>query len=112
MRTGFRILILDSNNQKIEHQDKIDKYLLKAIKYIYKFQYIEASKWLFLAKDSKEKYILLSLINIALQQKDQAKAFYETSKEYPYLYADVFQIYIQKPNNEIKQIDIPTMLSS
>ncbi len=110
MRTGFRILILDSYNQKIENNDNIDKYLAKAIKYIYRFQYIEASKYLFLARDSKEKYILLTLINIALQQKDQAKIFYETSKEYPYLYDDVFHIFIQKPNEDIKQVDISTIL--
>lgn len=98
MRTGFRILVLDSKNQKLSDNSNIDKNLAKAIKYIHKFQYIEASKWLLISKDSKEKYILLTLINIALKQQEQAYSFYESIKESKYLYEDIFKIYIQKPN--------------
>lgn len=110
MRTGFRILVLDKNNKKIEHAN-IDKNLLKAIKYIHKFQYIEASKWLFLSEDSKEKYMLLSLINKALKQEDQAKIFLETSKEYPNVYKNIFDIYVQKPNEDIMIVNYNLVLT-
>ncbi len=105
MRTGFRILILDKFLNKVEENPDLDKNLLKAIKYIHKFQYLEASKWLFLAMDSKEKYLLLALINLALQQKDQAMIFLENSKEYNYLYKGVFDIYIQRPTEAPLKID-------
>ncbi|GAB6077654.1 hypothetical protein [Hydrogenobaculum acidophilum] len=102
MRTGFRILILDKYKNKIDEHLIQDKNLARAIKYIHKSQYIEASKWLFLASDSREKYILLSLINFALKQHEQALSYLETSSALLYNFKDVFDIYIQKPGEPLE----------
>jgi hypothetical protein len=104
MRTGFRILVLDKTLDKIDNMEGFDKNLSRAIKCIHKSQYLEASKWLFLAHDSKEKYLLLYLINLALKQKEEASAFLNTSREFSYLYKDVFDIYIQKPGEDIELV--------
>lgn len=102
MRTGFRILILDKDKIKVSENLDIDKNLARAVKYIHKSQYIEASKWLLLANDSKEKYLLLSLINYALKQEDQALHYFENAKDFPYIYKEHFDIYIQKPGEPVE----------
>jgi hypothetical protein len=103
MRTSFRILILDKNKIKVSEKLDIDnKNLTRAIKYIHKSQYIEASKWLFLANDSKEKYLLLSLISFALKQEDQALNYFENAKDFTYLYKEHFDVYIQKPGEPVE----------
>ena len=102
MRTSFRILILDKSRNKVDENIIQDKNLARAIKYIHKSQYIEASKWLFLASDSKEKYILLSLINFALKQHEQALSYIEIASALSYNFKDVFDIYIQKPGESLE----------
>jgi len=102
MRTHFRILILDKSKNKIDENLIPDKYLSKAIRYIHKSQYIEASKWLFLANDSREKYLLLSLINIAIEQEDQAMSYLKNAESIPSTFKDIFDIYIQKPGEPIE----------
>ncbi len=105
MRTGFRILVLDKSKNKVDESLIKDKNLAKAIKYIHKFQYLEASKWLFLAGDSKEKYILLSLINIAIEQKDEAMSYINVLDTLPYSFKDSFDIYIQKPSEALEEAE-------
>jgi len=55
--------------------------LLKGMRYVTEFKYLEATKWLLIAQDCYEKYFLLGLINLALGQEEQAKEFFENLKE-------------------------------
>ena len=83
MRVKFRIRI-DLNGKRLKKEDlkgKRDPFSI-ALRYITEFKYLEATKWLYLAEDSYEKYYLLSLINEALGQEEQAKEFRETAKRF------------------------------
>jgi len=86
---------LDKNKIKVSENLDIDKNLARAIKYIHKSQYIEASKWLLLANDSKEKYLLLSLINYALNKKTSFTIILKTQKIFPTFTKNIL-IYIYK----------------
>lgn len=47
-----------------------------AIRYILEFKYLEATKWLHLAENSYEKYLLLYLIGKALKQEDIQREYF------------------------------------
>ena len=84
MRVKFRIVIYQEG-KKLTREDLKDKRepLLIGIRYVLEFKYLEATKWLMLAEDSYEKYLLLGLINEALGQEAQAREFLEEASKYP-----------------------------
>ena len=99
MRVKFRICVY-LNGKRLKKDDlkgKRDPFFI-ALRYITEFKYLEATKWLYLAEDSYEKYYLLSLINEALGQEEQAREFLETAKRFERKY-DELQI-----SKEIPQV--------
>jgi len=84
MRVKFRIGIYE-NGKRLTKKDfqGLKEPLFIGMRYITEFKYLEATKWLFLAKDSHEKYFLLALINEALGQEEQAREFYENAERFP-----------------------------
>ena len=84
MRVKFRIGIY-KNGKKLTKKDfqGLRKPLFIGMRYITEFKYLEATKWLFLAEDSHEKYLLLALINESLGQEEQAREFYENAAKFP-----------------------------
>lgn len=90
MRVKFRIRI-NLNGKKLKKEDlkgKRNPFFI-ALRYITEFKYLEATKWLYLAEDSYEKYYLLSIINEALGQEDQAKEFMEIAKRFERKYKEL-----------------------
>ncbi len=84
MRVKFRISIY-KDGKKLTKKDfqGLRKPLFIGMRYVTEFKYLEATKWLFLAEDSQEKYLLLALINEALGQEEQAREFYENAARFP-----------------------------
>ncbi len=78
MRVRFRIQLYEGD-KRLRKQDLFDRKdaFGVGIRYITEFKYLEATKWLLLAPDSWEKYVLLSLINLSLGQVEQAQEFLE-----------------------------------
>ena len=76
MRVRFRISIYEGD-RKLRRTDFSGKRdpLSVALRYITEFKYLEATKWLLVAKDCWEKYVLLALINISFGQEEQARDF-------------------------------------
>ncbi len=83
MRVKFRIGIY-RNGKKMKKKDFLGLRdpLFIGMRYITEFKYLEATKWLLIAKDSREKYTLLGMINEALGQSEQAKEFFENASRY------------------------------
>jgi len=84
MRVRFRILLFEGD-RRLKRSDLKDRKdpLGLGMRYITEFKYLEATKWLLIAEDSWERYILLGLINLALGQEEQAKEFLEAADQYP-----------------------------
>ncbi len=82
MRVRFRILLYKGGKRlrKAELKDRREP-LWVGVRYITEFKYLEATKWLLVAPDSYEKYLLLGLINLALGQEEQAEEFLSTAGE-------------------------------
>ena len=76
MRVKFRILLYkgDKRLRKKDLESIKDPFWI-GIRYITEFKYLEATKWLLVAEDSYEKYLLLSLIHLSLGQEETAKEF-------------------------------------
>ncbi|WP_204985452.1 hypothetical protein, partial [Escherichia coli] len=68
------------NKQSKENFIKASEALYIGIRYITEFKYLEATKWLMLAQDCMEKYLLLGLINIALGQEKEGYEFLREAK--------------------------------
>lgn len=85
MRVRFRIAIYDKVGNRLnrEHFLKASEALYRGMRYILEFKYLEATKWLMLAQDCMEKYLLLGLINIALGQEKEGYEFLREAKKYP-----------------------------
>ena len=83
MRVRFRILVF-KEGRKLSKSDLRGETeaLMIGIRYILEFKYLEATKWLMVAEDCWEKYMLLGLLNLALGQEEPAKEFLETSKRF------------------------------
>jgi len=77
MRVKFRIS-LHREGKRLKRSDLEGKKdpLWKGFRYITEFKYLEATKWLLIAPDCHEKYLLLGLINLALGQEEQAREFF------------------------------------
>ena len=81
MRVRFRI-VLYRKGKRLRRSDLEGEKdpLFKGMRYITEFKYLEATKWLLIAPDCHEKYLLLGLINLALGQEEQAREFLENIK--------------------------------
>ncbi len=81
MRVRFRIKLFRGNSRLTKKDLRIgSKAFSTAIRYILEFKYLEATKWLMLSEDSREKFLLLGLIYIALGQEEMADEFIERSE--------------------------------
>lgn len=106
MRVRFRILLFEGNRRlrKSDLKDRKDPLGL-GMRYITEFKYLEATKWLLIAPDSWERYVLLGLINLALGQEEQAREFLEAADLYPKTTA--YRIAVERPeegfSKEIKR---------
>ncbi len=86
MKLKLRIFLL-RGDRKLSKKDIEEKdNFWVGVRYILEFRYLEASKWLLLSEDSKEKYLLLSLINLALGDKERAMEYVEYMEGFPSLY--------------------------
>ncbi len=108
MRVRFRVLVYDKEGKKLGRENllKLRKPLYVGIRYVVEFKYLEATKWLMLAEDCQEKYLLLSLLNFSLGQEAQALEFFQEAKRHSratdYLFAvekpeEALRIFIEKP---------------
>ena len=83
MRIKFRIGIYKQGTKQYKKDFRgLSDPLFIGMRYITEFKYLEATKWLFLAEDSYEKYLLLGLINEALGQDEQSREFLEVAERY------------------------------
>ncbi len=101
MRVRFRIRIVDKEGNRLgkEHFLKNRDPLYVGMRYVVEFKYLEATKWLMLAEDCQEKYMLLALINYALGQRSQGEEFFNEAKSYPKITQYAFLI--EKPEEGI-----------
>lgn len=83
MRVKFRIVIYKDGVKlkKTDFEGKRDAFSV-GVRYILEFKYLESTKWLMLAEDSYEKYLLLGLVNMALGQELQAREFLQEAEKY------------------------------
>lgn len=107
MRVRFRIRLCRRGKKLTKKGISVgDRALSTAIRYILEFKYLEATKWLMLSADSKEKYLLLGLIYTALGQEDMAEEFFEKSRNCEK--ATDLEIYAEFPErNETIEIECP-----
>ncbi|MEN3034533.1 MAG: hypothetical protein ABDH18_06055 [Aquificaceae bacterium] len=104
MRVGFRILIFKDGKRLYKDDLQGDGVFERALRYIAEFKYLEATKWLLICEDSLEKYLLLSLTNLALCQREQAMEFMLEAKKFSKRYEINFAI--EKPlSREIIAVD-------
>jgi len=96
MRVKFRIVI-HKDGKKLSKGDLLgekDPFWV-GVRYITEFRYLEATKWLMLAQDCYEKYLLLALTNLALGQESQAKEFYQEALSHKPCHA--LEIFLEMP---------------
>ena len=100
MRLSFRIAIYEGDRKlkKADFKDKRDP-LSVGMRYVTEYKYLEATKWLMIAPDCWEKYILLGLINLALGQEQQGWEFLLEAKDYPR--ATSYGIALEKPQAKL-----------
>ncbi len=105
MRVRFRILLFESG-KRLNSKDLKGKRdpLYIGMRYITEFKYLEASKWLLLAEDCKEKFLLLYLVNLALGQEDQAKEFLEKARTQTK--RTKVEIFIERPGEDRRKVDL------
>ncbi|MFN7065619.1 MAG: hypothetical protein ACK4OF_05680 [Aquificaceae bacterium] len=118
MRVRFRIAIYEKEGKRLSKEDILDQKdaLHIGIRYITEFKYLEATKWLMLSGDCREKYLLLSLINLALGQETEGYEFMAEALKYPsttkYLFA------IERPEKNLRlfierpEVSLPDFLLS
>ncbi|MEM2368609.1 MAG: hypothetical protein QXQ50_10300, partial [Candidatus Bathyarchaeia archaeon] len=68
MRVRFRVAVYEKDGKRLSKEVLVGprEPLYIGIRYVVEFKYLEATKWLMLAKDCQEKYLLLALLNFAL----------------------------------------------
>ncbi len=86
MKLRLRIFLLRGDRKLSKSDIKERDNFWIGVRYILEFKYLEASKWLLLSEDSKEKYLLLSLINLALGDRERAMEYAEYIESSPALY--------------------------
>ena len=118
MRVSFRIRIVDKEGKRLKKEDflKNSEPLYIGMRYITEFKYLEATKWLMLAQDCQEKYVLLALINYALGQRAQGDEFFYEAKKYPP--KTQYSFLVEKPEENISfiierpEVSLPDFLLS
>ena len=107
MRVRFRIRLFRKGEKLTKREVNFgEKAFSTALRYILEFKYLEATKWLMLSADSREKYLLLGLIYTALGQEDMAEEFFEKSRSCEK--ATDLKIYAEFPGrNETVEIECP-----
>ncbi len=86
MKLKLRIFLLKGNRKLSKGDLEEKRNFWVGVRYILEFKYLEASKWLLLSEDSREKYLLLSLINLALGDREGAMEYSEYIESFPALY--------------------------
>ncbi|MEJ7554757.1 MAG: hypothetical protein WKI49_04360 [Aquificaceae bacterium] len=102
MRVRFRVVVYSKEGKKLSKEDFIAfrEPLYIGIRYVVEFKYLEATKWLMLAKDCQEKYLLLALLNFALGQDTQAHEFLQEALKHER--ATDYLFVIEKPEEGLK----------
>ncbi|MCX8059678.1 MAG: hypothetical protein N3C13_00590 [Aquificaceae bacterium] len=112
MRVKFRVAVYDQKGKRLGKEDlkSSSTALYTAVRYVLEFKYLEATKWLMLAQDCMEKYLLLGLLNLALGQEHQGKDFLQEALHHPkitcYLFAvekpeEGLRLFIEKPEDAL-----------
>jgi hypothetical protein len=84
MRVRFRIALYREGKRLTKGDLRHERDpLMVGIRYILEFKYLEATKWLLIAEDCWEKFVLLGLTNMALGQEDQGEEFLNGSLGQP-----------------------------
>ncbi|MEN3028139.1 MAG: hypothetical protein ABDH29_02730 [Aquificaceae bacterium] len=83
MRVRFRVGIYDGEGRRLakDHFLSYSTSLHRGMRYVLEFKYLEATKWLMLAQDCMEKYLLLGLLNIALGQEREGIDFLQEAQK-------------------------------
>ena len=102
MRVRFRISLY-REGKRLKKSDFMNKRdpLYKGMRYIIEFKYLEATKWLLIASDCYEKYLLLGLVNLALGQEEQAREFFQ-SLDGTFPCTDI-RVFVENPENGTKK---------
>ncbi|WP_457601326.1 hypothetical protein [Hydrogenivirga sp.] len=101
MRVKFRISLY-RGDRRLRRSDlrDIKDPLWVGIRYITEFKYLEATKWLLIAPDCYEKYLLLGLVNLSLGQEEQAQEFLSCTEGRERL-TDL-RIFLEKPEEKVR----------
>ncbi len=102
MKLRLRIFLLRGDRKLSKGDIKEKDNFWTGVRYILEFKYLEASKWLLLSEDSKEKYLLLSLVNLALGDREGAVEYAEYIESFPALY-DI-SIKVNNPHLGIEKV--------
>ncbi|WP_333785147.1 hypothetical protein [Thermocrinis sp.] len=101
MRVRFRISIYKDGKKLSKEDLKQEKSpFWIGVRYITEFKYLEATKWLMIAEDCYEKYLLLSLANLALGQENQGREFYSEALKHKSMHP--LKIFLEVPEKNIK----------
>ncbi len=102
MRVRFRVAVYEKDGKRLSKEVLVGprEPLYIGIRYVVEFKYLEATKWLMLAKDCQEKYLLLALLNFALGQDTQAREFLQEALKHER--ATDYLFVIEKPEEGIK----------
>ncbi|MFN3947301.1 MAG: hypothetical protein ACK4LA_04355 [Aquificaceae bacterium] len=102
MRVKFRIALYNREGKRLSKEEfiKSSSALYRGMRYITEFKYLEATKWLMLAQDSKEKYLLLGLLNIALGQESEGLEFLREASKHPP--TTDYKIAIENPEENLR----------
>ncbi len=102
MRVKFRIALYDRAGNKLSRGDfvNVSGTLYKGMRYITEFKYLEATKWLMLAQDCMEKYLLLGLINIVLGQEKEGYEFLKEAQKYSKV--TEYMVAIENPEKDLR----------
>ena len=101
MRVKFRISIYKDGKRLSKADLKQEKSpFWIGVRYITEFKYLEATKWLMIAEDCYEKYLLLSLANLALGQENQGREFYNEALKHKSMHP--LKIFLEVPEKNIR----------
>ncbi|WP_448587273.1 hypothetical protein [Thermocrinis sp.] len=101
MRVRFRIAI-HKDGRRLSREELLNRRepFWVGVRYITEFKYLEATKWLMLAEDSHEKYLLLCLTSLALGQSSQAEEYCQEAKKFKP--SEGIGIYLELPERGLK----------
>ncbi|MEJ5339773.1 MAG: hypothetical protein ACK42C_04105 [Aquificaceae bacterium] len=102
MRVRFRVAVYDKQGNRVNKEDLVlsSGSLYRGLRYVTEFKYLEATKWLMLAEDCQEKYLLLGLLNISLGQTYQGLEFLQEAMRHTKTTQYVFAV--EKPEEGLR----------